>query len=147
LAKAITQISVISLVALILGISAVGLYFGYSISNHTAQGNTVTLQSFSLNPSTSNLTGLIKVNSNSPLVRMNLFINGTFMGSFNYSNHYGMMSTMVGGYTYSMLYSWYPSSMPMMRNYPFMANRTYMITMMATFEDGSVCNATNFVHS
>ncbi len=79
---------------------------------------------------------------------MSLYVNGSFMGSFNYSNHYGMMNTMMNGhpYAYSMMYSWYPNSMPMMRGYPFMANRTYMVTMMATFVDGSVCNATTFIH-
>lgn len=149
MAKALAHIGIIALIAVILGVSAVGLYFGYTLSNHsTVQANAVSLQSFFLNPSTSNLTGSIKVNSNSPLMRMSLYINDTFMGSFNYSNHYGMMSTMMGGYpyAYSMMYSWYPGTMPMMQNYQFLHNRTYMIRMMATFEDGSVCNATTFVH-
>jgi hypothetical protein len=146
--KAVSHIVTISIIVVILGISAVGLYF-YSLSSHSvAQANTVTLQSFSLNPSTSNLTGNVKVNSNSPLVRMSLYMNGTFMGSFNYSNHNGMMSTMMGGYpyAYSMMYSWYPGTMPMMKNFQFMSNRTYMVTMMATFEDDTTCNATTFIH-
>ncbi len=147
--KAISHIWTVSLIAAILGLSVVGLYFSYSLSNHsTIQANSLSLQSFSLNPSTSNLTGNIKVNSDSPLVRLSLYINGTFMGSFNYSKHYGMMTTMMGDYpyAYSMMYSWYPYAMPMMRNYQFTYNRTYMVTMMATLEDGSMCNATTFVH-
>jgi len=160
MAKALSNVGIVSLVVVILGVAAVGIYFGYSLSNHTAQSNNVststsvslanavTLQSFSVNPGTSNLTGNINVNSHSQLMKMSLYINGTFMGSFNYSNHYGMMSTMMGGYpyAYSMMYAWNPGSMPMMRSNQFIAGKIYMITMMATFEDGSVCNATTYVH-
>src|SRR5579872_19536 len=129
--KAVSHIGAISFIILILGISAVGLYFSYSASNHSTTtiqtADAVSLQSFSLNPGTSNLTGSIKVNSNSPLARMTLYVNGTFMGAFNYSNHYGMMSTMIGSYpyAYSMMYSWNPGSMPMMRDNQFMPGRTY----------------------
>jgi len=147
--KGFSHIGSISLIALILVISVVGLYFGYSVSNHAAvQANSVSLQSFSLNPSTSNLTGTIKVNSNSPLVRMSLYMNGTFLGSFDYSNYYGIMSTMMSGYpyVYSMIYSWYPSTMPIMNGFQFMSNRTYTVTMKATFEDGSIANSTTFIH-
>src|SRR3974390_1920466 len=101
MAKALSNIGAISLIAVILAVGALGVYFGYSLSNHTAtvvqtntvQSNVLSLQSVSLNPGTSNLTSNIKVNSNSQLMEMSLYINGTFMGSFNYSNHYGMMST------------------------------------------------------
>ena len=60
------------------------------------------------------------------------------------------MSRMIGGsypYMYSMMYSASPYSMPMMGNYHFIANRTYTITMMAQFDDGSYCNATETIHT
>jgi len=146
--KEISHIGIISLCVIILGISAVGLYFGYSLSTHSViQTNALSLQSFSLNPSTSNLTGTIEVHSNSPLIRMSLYINGTYMGSFNNFDRYGMMSTQMGSYpyVYSMMYSSYPETMPMMKNISIMPNRTYMVTMMAIFEDGSTCNATTVI--
>jgi len=149
-AKGVAHVGVICLIVVILGVSAVGVYFGYSLSGHSAtQTNKLTLESFSLNPSTSNLTGNVSVDSNSPLVRMALYMNGTLVGSFNYSNHTGMMSTMMGSYpySYSMMYSAYPYTMPMMARIPMMQERVYMVTMMAVFEDGSTCNSTAFIHT
>ena len=85
-AKAISHIGAMSGIVIILGIAAVGIYFGYSLSGHSVtQTNKLTLQAFSLNPSTANLTGTVYVDSNSPLVRMALYMNDTYMGSFDYA--------------------------------------------------------------
>ena len=144
--RTISHIGAMSGIVVILGIAAVGIYFGYSLSGHSvAQTNKLTLEAFSLNPSTSNLTGTVNVDSNSPLVRMALYMNDTYMGSFNYATSCQgmMMCTTTGSYPfmYSMMYSAYPGAMPMMTNIPVMQGRTYVVTMMATFEDGSACNA------
>ena len=151
-AKTVSHRGAIVIIVVILAIAAVGVYFGYSLSGHPAtQTNKLTLQGFSLNPATSNLTGTVSVQSNSPLARMTLFMNGTNVGSFDYgTGHNGMMmSTTAGSYQYmgSMMYSAYPATMPMMANISMMQGRTYMATMMATFEDGSTCNATATIHT
>jgi hypothetical protein len=151
-ARAVSHTGTIVIVVVILAIASVGIYFGYSLSGHPAtQTDKLTLQGFSLNPASSNLTGTVSVDSNSPLARMTLFMNGTNVGSFDYgtSRNGLMMSTASGSYPYmgSMMYSAYPATMPMMSNIPMMQGRTYMVTMMATFEDGSTCNATTTIHT
>lgn len=123
--RAVSHTGAIVIIVVILAIAAVGVYFGYSLSGHPAtQTNELTLQGFSLNPATSNLTGTVSVESNSPLARMTLYMNGTDMGSFDYgTGHSGMMmSTTSGSYPYmgSMMYSAYPATMPMMANFPMM---------------------------
>jgi hypothetical protein len=147
--KEVSKFGTIFILIVVLGISAAGIYFGYSLSIHSVtQSEKLTLRDFSLNPIMSNLTGTIGVQSNSPLIRMALYLNDTYMGSLNYSNHYVMMSTMMGNdysYSYSMKYSAYPGTMPMMSKIRMMQNQTYIVTMMATFGDGSTCNASTVI--
>ena len=148
--KGVAHVGVISLIVVILGVSAVGVYFGYALSGHSVtQTSKLALQSFSLNPSTSNLTGTVKVDSNSPLVRMTLYMNGTLVGSLNFTSRNGMMNTMMGGYpyAYSMMYSASPRTMPRISTIPMMPGRVYMLIMTAAFQDGSTCSSTAFIHT
>jgi hypothetical protein len=148
--KAVAHLGIVSLIVVIVGISAFAIYYGYTIDHSSASANAITLQSFSLNPATPSLAGTINVESNSQISMMSLYINGTYMGSFNYGEMRSMMNTMMGGnypYMFSMMYSATGISMPMMANYHFVQNRAYTITMMAAFEDGTHCNATIIVRS
>ena len=95
---------------------------------------------FALNPVISNLSGTLWVSSNSPMVRMDLYLNGTFVGSYNYSVSQ-MMSRMMGStpFMYSMMYPAYPRSMPMLADIPMENDKTYVVTMAATFQDQTSC--------
>jgi len=148
--KAISYVGTISLLAVLLGISAVGIYLAYSTSHPIVSANSLVLQSFSITPASSTVTGKVRVNSNSQLSTMRLYVNGTYLGYYNYSYMRSMMSSMMGSsypYEYSMLYSASRASMPMFANYPFMTNRVYNVTMMATFGDGSTCYSYVMVHT
>jgi hypothetical protein len=145
---AVANLILVSITAVLVVASAVGIYFAYSFSIHKT--NTIALQSFSLSPSTSTLSGTINIQTNSQISNMRLYVNGTYLGSLNYNTMRSMMGSMMGGnyaYRYSMMYSVSPELMPMMGNYQFLQNRTYMLTMMATFDDGSVSNASAFLHT
>jgi hypothetical protein len=149
--KAIAQLGSI-LIIVILGASALGIYLGYTLFNHqaSAASNSISLQGFSVNAQTNTIAGIIKVDSNSQVARMTLYVNGTYIGYTIYGAMQSMMSRMMGGnyaYMYSMMYSVSRASMPMVSSYQFLQNKTYMITMMANFDDGSYCNASAIAHT
>ena len=69
---------------------------------------------------------------------MGLYINGTFMGSKNYTG-------MITSGTYSMMYTANPQSMPKMSTMSMVSGRSYMVTMTAMFSDGTRCSASSTV--
>ncbi|MDA4111393.1 MAG: hypothetical protein OK439_02560 [Thaumarchaeota archaeon] len=142
----ISKIASISLTAILIVIVVLGVYLVYSLNNSNGVTSTssrlidsISLAGFSLDPLNSNVSGTVQVISSSPLVRTDLYINGTFMGSMNYTRG------LVTGSTYSMMYSINPGSMPMMSRMHLVAGRSYMITLMALFSDGTRCNASSVV--
>lgn len=148
--KAVARVGIIFLVALILAISIAAFYIFYFPTYHsTSNPDTMKLQPFTLNLNTSTLSGTVSVESNSLISTLGLYINGTYVGSFNYSEIKLAMTTLVGNYpdAFSIAYSASPASMPMMANISLAQNKAYMITMIATFDDGSHCNATTIVHT
>jgi hypothetical protein len=147
---AVSHLGLVSLAVVLLGVSAVGLYFSYALGHSSTTNGTVndaiSLQNFVLNPVSSNLSGTIYVNSSSQIEQMRLYMNGTYLGSSNYSSSFGMMS-MMKNYPnmYYMMYSAGPLTFPSMSQLHFTAGRAYIVTMMAVFRDGHTCNASEFV--
>jgi rusticyanin len=154
--SAVSTLLVIGIVVILVAAGAASVYFvgsylhnnnseitGSSTSSSTSQ---VSIEALSLNPSTSNLSSTVNVNSQSPIVRMDLYINGTFIGSCNYT---WSGSTVAGNYglglttrswnngTYSMMFSVFPKYFPMMSGVRMMSGGTYMIRMVAYFQDGA----------
>ncbi len=142
----ISKVVVISLAAIVIAIAIFGGYLAYSLNNPNRNASSssktnasISLAGFSIDPVSSNLSGTVLVRSSSPLVQTDLYINGTFMGSVNYTK--GMMSNS----TYSLMYSTNPRFMPMMSRMQMVAGRSYMITLMAVFSDGTRFNASSAV--
>ncbi len=85
---------------------------------------------------------------------MSLFINGTYVGSYNYTTGHcclRMMRSWSNG-TSSYYFTATPYWMPMMNKWNwddyggmmgghYEGHRSYMVTMMATFENGGASNA------
>ena len=112
--NAISTVASISIVVILVAIVGFGAYFAYSSnvltgspSSSSTLGNCISLSGFSLDPTTSNVTGTVLVDGRSSLIQMGLYINGTFMGSKNYTG-------MIASGTYSMMYTANPQSMPKM---------------------------------
>lgn len=106
----------------------------------------ISVEALSLNPSTSNLSSTVNVNSQSPIVRMDLYVNGTFIGSCNYTwsgsavtGNYGMglYTRSWSNGTYSMMFSIIPRYFPMMSGIRMMSEGSYLIKMVAYFKDGT----------
>jgi len=142
----ISKVVSISIVAILIVIVVLGVYLAYCPNNtngvtstNSRLSDSISLAGFSLNPLNSSVSGTVQVSGSSPLVQTDLYINGTFMGSLNYTR--GMMT----GSTYSMAYSINPRSMPMMSRMQMVAGRSYMITLMALFSDGTRYNASSVV--
>ena len=143
--NAISGVVSVAIVAILIAIVVLGTYLAYSSgditgakSSSSGLNNYISLSGFSLYASTSNVTGTVLVNGRSPLIQMDLYINGTFMGSKSYT---GMMASG----TYSMMYSADPQTMPKMSTMSMVAGRSYMVTMTAMFSDGTRCNASSTV--
>jgi hypothetical protein len=135
-------------------IVAFGLYLAvpYFLSTSSASNN-ISVQSVSLNTSDSNLSALVNVITHSPLIRMGVYINGTYIGSCNYT-YSGSMMRATGNYmslttrrwsngSYTMMFSLTPRSMPMMSRIHMTAGAIYMIRIEAFFQDGTTYNATS----
>jgi len=142
----ISKVVSVSLAAILVAIVVFGVYLAYSLNNPNSGtssssrlNDSISLAGFSLDPLSSNLSGTLLVSSSSPLVQTDLYINGTFMGSVNYTK--GMMANS----TYYVMYSTTPRSMPMMSRMQMVTGRSYMITLMALFSDGTKCNASSIV--
>lgn len=154
---------VLILVAIIIAASIFAFYFATTTLNAGKNNNTVLLEALSVNSSSSNITASINlVRNTSSLVRMGLYINGTFVGAYNYTGNTSggtqccirMMNAWNNG-TYSMWFMATPYSMPMMNQMNLgggsgygccMAGRSYLITIMCTFANGEEYNATSIVH-
>lgn len=78
------------------------------------------------------LLGTVFVNSSVPLQTLQLYINGTFEGTTNYSNKFT---------NYAIGYKSSPNN-PVM---PIVSGKSYDVTFVATFQDGSVSNASTVV--
>ncbi|MGA2876792.1 MAG: hypothetical protein ABSE82_14810 [Nitrososphaerales archaeon] len=142
---AISKVISIAIAGILIALVILGIYLTYSMSGHTSSTTTntkasdnISLGGFSIDALTSNVSGTVLVNSRSTLVQMDLYINGTLMGSLNYT---GMMTSA----NYSMMYSASPKSMPIMSTMLMVAGRSYMVTMIALFTDGTMCNASSIV--
>ncbi len=142
--------------------SGSAIYFAsIALISHTTQntnsGSTndkISIESLSVASSTSNLTATVNVDNSSALTKMSLFINGSLVGSYNYNQNSAgyccmrMMRYWTNG-TFSFFFTATPYYMPMMGRWNWgccmMGGRYYgsfVITMMATFADGSATNAT-----
>lgn len=135
LKKAISKILTITILVVVVAIVSLGAYLALSSNiigntSTTSQTNSIMMQGFTFDPSTSNLSGTIVVNSRSPMIHMDVYINGTMMGTFNYS------STGKTG-TYSMMISATPKLMPMMSRMLVQSGASYDVMMVAHFSDGS----------
>jgi hypothetical protein len=150
--NAISHLGIVTVAAVLLGVSVVGLYLSYSVIHlgtttvTVTESNTISLDNFSINPATANLSGTVYVSSNSPISLMNIYLNGTYVGSLNYTGNYSMMGMMKGYPSmYFTVYSALPKTMPMMSRFPMVEGREYVVRMMATFRDGSICNASEII--
>lgn len=132
--KAISSVSMIVVVVVMIAIVALGAYLVYSsnilgTTTTSQQPSSISLSGFSINPATSNLSGSVVVNSKSSLMRMDVYINGTMMGSLNYTS----MKTGM----YSLMFSTSPEIMPMMSRMSMQAGKSYTVMMVAHFSDGT----------
>ncbi|MCL5066920.1 MAG: hypothetical protein M1368_01025, partial [Thaumarchaeota archaeon] len=109
-------------IALVLAVVAIaGIYFAMSGYFNNAASE-ISVEALSLDTSSSNLSSTVNVNSQSPLVRIDLYVNGTFIGYCNYSWHGStMMSNGIplttrnwNNGTYSMMFSISPQYFPRM---------------------------------
>ena len=130
---------IIVLVTIIAGGLALSISLSDSATSTTTQGNSLRLEGFSLNLSNSNLSGTLMMSSRSSLARMDLYINGTFMGSMNYTTGMAYSS----GYT--MMFSTNPSSMPIMSRLTTASGKDYNVTMIAHFSDGTSCRGSAII--
>jgi len=148
--SAVARVGIIFLVAVIIAIAAAAYYIFYFPTRPTSNPDTITLNSFTLNPQTSTIMGTVRFESNTQIATLGLYINGTYVGSENYSTIKSMLTPLVGGnyhYVYSLAYSVSNSTMPMISNVSLAQNKTYLIMMIATFDGGSQCNGTTSVHT
>ena len=141
--NAISGVVSVSIVAILIAIVGFGAYVAYSsgdltgaTSSSSSLNNCISLSGFSLDAATSNVSGTVVVNGRSALIQMDLYINGTLMGSKNYT---GMVSSGM----YSMIFSADPQTMPKMSTMSITAGRSYMVMMTAMFSDGTRCNASS----
>jgi hypothetical protein len=74
------------------------------------------------------LSGTVFVNSSVPLKTLQLYINGTYEGTSNYTSNFT---------NYAIGYKSSPTNQSM----PIVSGRTYLITLFATFQDESVSSA------
>ena len=142
---AISKVISIAVAGILIAVVILGVYLTYSMSGHTSSTTTntkasdsISLGGFSIDALTSNVSGTVLMNSSSTLMQMDLYINGTLMGSLNYT---GMMTSA----NYSMMYSASPKSMAMMSAMQMLAGRSYMVTMIALFSDGTRCYVSSIV--
>jgi hypothetical protein len=148
--SAVARVGIIFLVAVIIAIAAAAYYIFYFPTTYRSPTNppTINLGSFALNPQTSTLTGTVKFESNSQISTMGLYINGTYIGSENYTTIKSELTPLVGGnwkYAYSLSYSASSSTFPAMSNISLTQDKAYLIMLKATFDDGSQCNGTTTV--
>ena len=124
-------------------VAASGIYFAISTNYHANAPSEISVEAISLNTSSSELSSIVNVNSQSHLVGMDLYVNGTFIGYCNYS-WTGSTITWNGipgttrdwnNGTYSMMFSVSPQYFPMMSQVPMMAGE-YNIEMIAHFQNG-----------
>jgi rusticyanin len=134
----------------VLAITAVsGIYFLVSSYFHSNTSSQISVEALSLDTSTTNLSSTVNVNSQSPLVRMDLYINGTFIGSCNYTRvGSSMMSNGIetttrswSNGTYSLTFSVSPKYLPMMAGIRMMLGGIYAVRMVAVFQNGATYNA------
>jgi hypothetical protein len=130
---------------------ALCLYFSSSIWNVALSApDSLSVQALSLNSYNSNLSATVNMNSRSTLDRMDFYLNGTFIGSYNYLGNltingmFVMMTTRSAG-AYTIRFSFSSITMPMMSRISMVMSRTYAIRMVAFFRDGTNCSATSFV--
>lgn len=135
-------------IALVLAIVAVsGVYFAVSSFFNSNVANTISIEALSLNTSSSNLSSTVNVNSQSLLVRMDLYINGTFIGSCNYTWKGSTMMSANNGLhfstrtwsngTYSMMFSVSSKYFPIMSGIRMIWGSAYNVRMVAHFQDGA----------
>lgn len=135
-------------IALILVIVAVsGIYFVASPYFNRNATSKISVEAVSINTSSSNLSSTVNVNSQSPLVSMDLYINGTFIGSCNYTWRGSTIMSANNGLhfstrtwsngTYSMMFSVSPRDFPMMSGIRMTWGSTYNVRMVAHFQDGA----------
>jgi rusticyanin len=125
----------------------------------TSGKNKIAIEALSLDPSTSNLSSTVNVNAppSSPLVRIDLYLNGTFVGSCNYTragagwmmdNGLAVVGTRSwGNGTYSMTFSVSPGVMPMMSEIPWSAGSLYMVRMVGMFQNGATYNVSSTIRA
>lgn len=138
--------------------SAFAIYFaagGTMFGASPQKSADISVEALSIDASTSNLSVTLNVNNNFALTRMSLFINGTFVGSYNYSSNGAdqcclrIVNTWSNG-TSSFFFTATPYWMPMMANWSWEccgmmggngSYRSYEITFMAMFANGRSYNA------
>ena len=147
--SAVARVGIIFLVAVIIAIAAAAYYIFY-FPTSTSNPDIITLNSFSLNAQTTSLTGTVKFESHTQISTLALYINGTYIGSENYSMIKSMLTPLAGGnydYEYSLTYSASSSTFPMMSSISLAQNKAYLIMLKATFTGGSQCNGTTTVRT
>jgi archaellum component FlaF (FlaF/FlaG flagellin family) len=166
--SAVSTVVLILVIALVIA-SALAVYFATfrstvaptenlgNSNTSNVNNNNISIQAISVASSTSNLTATVNVSNSSALTRMSLFINGTYVGSYNYTQNgwgyecFRWMRAWSNG-TSSFYFTATPYWMPMMGNWNWgfyggmmgggmYYHRSYMVTIMATFADGSRSNA------
>lgn len=147
---------VLALAIVITSAFAIYLAAGGSIFQASPQNTAnISLETVSIDPSTSNLSATLNVDNNFALTHMSLFINNTLVGSYNYSSNaedqccLRIMNTWGNG-TSSFFFTATPYYMPMMGNWNWeccgmMGGNggygSYEITIMAMFANGRSYNA------
>jgi hypothetical protein len=145
------------LVAVILVASGVTIYFVYyTPKNNNNETRVLSLQALAVDSSTANISANLNIARNSSnLIRIGMYVNGTYLGSYNFTGSSACCLTMMKEWnngTLSYYFSVTPYYMPMMNHYSmgmgggyWKSDRNCMITIMATFANGERYNATALV--
>ena len=133
-------------IVLVLAVAALsGIYFATPNFSHRTGSNEISVEALSFNISSSDLSSTVNVNSKSPLVRMDLYVNDTLLG---YCNFTWSGSTMMwngipqttrnwNNGTYSIIFSVSPQYFPRMSQFSMMDGALYNIEMIAHFQNGA----------
>jgi hypothetical protein len=152
----------LAIAAIIVVASASAVYFSMfkaPIGQNNDHSNQISIEALSVSSSTSNLTATVNVKNSSLLSRVSLFINGTYVGSYNFTrNSWGAECFKVMRFWSNGTSSYYftvtPYWMPMMGRWNWgdyggmmggNDHKNYVVTMEAYFANGDTSSTTAII--
>lgn len=152
-AAGLSKVAATVIALILIAVAIAGIYIALPSYFHSNSTSSFSVEALSLNTS-SNLSSSVNVNSQSHLVRMDLYINGTFIGACNYSwigstimsNGIPVTTRSWNNGTYSMMFSISPQYLPRMSGIHMMYNAAYMVEMVAHFQDGATYTVNHWIY-